>query len=194
MTIRSSGARKRIGPDLARVGGKYSNDWHYAHLNNPQALVPESLMPHYAFLAQTPLRHRRHRGHAARQADARRAVHRRAISPTPRPTCRRRPIRQADAARLLKRYPKAVTVPGDGRAGHRNGRAGRLSAGARHDGRFRRHQRREAAAIGGRPWTSWIVMLWLLQHSIVVVVRRVRPDRGHRPTGPAAARVSSGMR
>jgi cytochrome c oxidase cbb3-type subunit 2 len=46
---------KRIGPDLARVGGKYSNDWHYAHLQNPQALVPESLMPHYAFLADAPL-------------------------------------------------------------------------------------------------------------------------------------------
>ena len=43
---------KRIGPDLARVGGKYSNDWHYAHLENPQALVPESLMPAYAFLAE----------------------------------------------------------------------------------------------------------------------------------------------
>jgi cytochrome c oxidase cbb3-type subunit 2 len=47
---------KRIGPDLSRVGGKYSNDWHYAHLTNPQALVPESLMPHYAFLADSPLR------------------------------------------------------------------------------------------------------------------------------------------
>lgn len=47
---------KRIGPDLARVGGKYSNDWHYAHLTNAQALVPESLMPHYAFLQQTDLR------------------------------------------------------------------------------------------------------------------------------------------
>jgi cytochrome c oxidase cbb3-type subunit 2 len=46
---------KRIGPDLARVGGKYSNDWHYAHLKNAQSLVPESLMPHYAFLAETPL-------------------------------------------------------------------------------------------------------------------------------------------
>src|SRR5438105_12840130 len=44
---------KRIGPDLARVGGRYSNDWQYAHLINPQALVPESLMPRYAFLAQT---------------------------------------------------------------------------------------------------------------------------------------------
>jgi cytochrome c oxidase cbb3-type subunit 2 len=46
---------KRIGPDLARVGGKYSNEWQYAHLKNAQALVPESLMPHYAFLADTPL-------------------------------------------------------------------------------------------------------------------------------------------
>jgi cytochrome c oxidase cbb3-type subunit 2 len=46
---------KRIGPDLARVGGKYSDDWHMAHLANPQALVPESLMPRYAFLAETPL-------------------------------------------------------------------------------------------------------------------------------------------
>ncbi|MCX7384881.1 MAG: cytochrome-c oxidase, cbb3-type subunit II, partial [Alphaproteobacteria bacterium] len=46
---------KRIGPDLARVGGKYSNDWHYAHLINPQSLVPESLMPKYAFLAASSL-------------------------------------------------------------------------------------------------------------------------------------------
>jgi cytochrome c oxidase cbb3-type subunit 2 len=46
---------KRIGPDLARVGGKYSNDWHYAHLQNPQALVPESLMPHYTFLERHEL-------------------------------------------------------------------------------------------------------------------------------------------
>src|ERR1700758_2604700 len=45
---------KRTGPDLARVGGKYSNDWHYAHLTNAQSVVPESLMPHYAFLAETP--------------------------------------------------------------------------------------------------------------------------------------------
>src|ERR1700719_4368378 len=46
---------KRIGPDLARVGGKYSSDWHYAHLKNAQEMVPESLMPHYAFLADTPI-------------------------------------------------------------------------------------------------------------------------------------------
>jgi cytochrome c oxidase cbb3-type subunit 2 len=42
---------KRTGPDLARVGGKYSDAWHLAHLENPRAVVPESIMPSYAFLA-----------------------------------------------------------------------------------------------------------------------------------------------
>ena len=41
---------KRTGPDLARVGGKYSNDWHVAHLVDPRAVVPVSIMPPYAFL------------------------------------------------------------------------------------------------------------------------------------------------
>ena len=36
---------KRTGPDLARVGGRYSDEWHVEHLSNPQALVPESIMP-----------------------------------------------------------------------------------------------------------------------------------------------------
>lgn len=43
---------KRTGPDLARVGGKYSDDWHVAHMNNPRDVVPESIMPSYSFLAQ----------------------------------------------------------------------------------------------------------------------------------------------
>ena len=46
---------KRTGPDLARVGGKYSDDWHVAHMIDPRALVPESIMPPYAFLAERPL-------------------------------------------------------------------------------------------------------------------------------------------
>jgi cytochrome c oxidase cbb3-type subunit 2 len=41
---------KRTGPDLARVGGRYSDDWHAAHLRSPRALVPASVMPPYAFL------------------------------------------------------------------------------------------------------------------------------------------------
>ncbi len=45
---------KRTGPDLARVGGRYSDEWHRAHLIHPQDLVPESVMPSYAFLEDTP--------------------------------------------------------------------------------------------------------------------------------------------
>jgi cytochrome c oxidase cbb3-type subunit 2 len=41
---------KRTGPDLARVGGRYSDDWHVKHLRNPQSMVPESVMPKYGFL------------------------------------------------------------------------------------------------------------------------------------------------
>ncbi len=44
---------KRTGPDLARVGGRYSDDWHRDHLRNPQAVVPESVMPKYGFLERT---------------------------------------------------------------------------------------------------------------------------------------------
>jgi cytochrome c oxidase cbb3-type subunit 2 len=46
---------ERQGPDLARVGGKYSNDWHVAHLINPRDVVPESIMPPYAFLSDRPI-------------------------------------------------------------------------------------------------------------------------------------------
>ena len=46
---------KRSGPDLARVGGKYSDEWQLAHLNKPTALVPQSIMPGYPFLAETEL-------------------------------------------------------------------------------------------------------------------------------------------
>ncbi len=46
---------KRTGPDLARVGGKYSDEWHVVHMTNPRAIVPESIMPGYPQLARTPL-------------------------------------------------------------------------------------------------------------------------------------------
>jgi cytochrome c oxidase cbb3-type subunit 2 len=45
---------KRTGPDLARVGGRYSDVWHRTHLNNPRDVVPESNMPGYPWLARTP--------------------------------------------------------------------------------------------------------------------------------------------
>jgi len=46
---------KRTGPDLARVGARYSDVWHVEHLRHPQALVPESIMPRYGFLSNTEL-------------------------------------------------------------------------------------------------------------------------------------------
>ncbi len=46
---------KRTGPDLHRVGGRYSDQWHYVHLMNPRDVVPESNMPAYPWLADTPV-------------------------------------------------------------------------------------------------------------------------------------------
>ncbi|WP_028793597.1 cytochrome-c oxidase, cbb3-type subunit II [Thalassobaculum salexigens] len=46
---------KRTGPDLARIGDRYSNEWHVQHLIEPRSVVPESIMPSYAFLADTDL-------------------------------------------------------------------------------------------------------------------------------------------
>lgn len=105
---------KRNGPDLARVGGKYSNDWHYAHLINPQSMVPESLMPRYGFLAN-------------REVDPAKVTrHIRANKAVGTPYSEEQVANvaadlaaQADAGAdpeaLAKRYPKAVQVPGDGR-------------------------------------------------------------------------------
>ena len=46
---------KRTGPDMARVGGRYSDAWHVDHLKDPQSVVPESIMPKYAFLSDTTI-------------------------------------------------------------------------------------------------------------------------------------------
>ena len=46
---------KRTGPDLARVGGKYSDEWHYQHMMDPQSVVPESVMPKYFWLADAQI-------------------------------------------------------------------------------------------------------------------------------------------
>jgi len=49
---------ERTGPDLARVGGKYSDQWHQSHMADPRSVVPESIMPPYKFLFTTPLDYR----------------------------------------------------------------------------------------------------------------------------------------
>lgn len=104
---------KRIGPDLARVGGKYSDDWQYAHLTNAQAMVPESLMPHYAFLAET----------AIDPADLQSRMQTLRTLGVPYTdddiaNANADLMAQADPAadngKLTGRYPKANTVSGDG--------------------------------------------------------------------------------
>jgi cytochrome c oxidase cbb3-type subunit 2 len=100
---------KRIGPDLARVGGKYSNDWHYAHLIDAQSVVPESLMPHYAFLANNAL----DTDDLVPRLKAQRAV---GVPYTDdeianaQADLRDQADPAADNTALLKRYPKAVQV------------------------------------------------------------------------------------
>ena len=59
---------KRTGPDLARVGGKYSDEWHRTHMIDPRSLVPESVMPGYPFLATTSLDTRRITAHLTANA------------------------------------------------------------------------------------------------------------------------------
>lgn len=104
---------KRTGPDLARVGGKYSNEWHVVHMSDPRAVVPESIMPPYAFLANR----------AVSQSDI--ADHLRALRAVGVPysdemianaqadlSAQADP--DADTGDLQKRYPKAVIANFDG--------------------------------------------------------------------------------
>jgi cytochrome c oxidase cbb3-type subunit 2 len=99
---------KRTGPDLARVGGRYSNDWHVAHMTSPRAVVPESVMPAYPFLAERPLRF----DDIAQHLKALRVV---GVPYTDEMIAKSRADLEAqvnpdaDPTDLLKRYPRAVT-------------------------------------------------------------------------------------
>ncbi len=104
---------KRTGPDLARVGGKYSNDWHAAHMINPREVVPESIMPAYPFLAENALSF----------DDA--AAHLKTLRAVGVPYSdeqielavadfKDQADRDADWDGLLQRYPKALTGDFDG--------------------------------------------------------------------------------
>jgi cytochrome c oxidase cbb3-type subunit II len=106
---------KRTGPDLARVGGKYSNEWHVAHLIEPQSVVPESIMPGYAFLATRALSTR----DIADHLKANRAVgvpysDDMVANAAADIAAQANPELGGDA--LLNRYPKAVVADFDGDA------------------------------------------------------------------------------
>jgi cytochrome c oxidase cbb3-type subunit 2 len=104
---------KRTGPDLARVGGKYSDAWHVAHLIDPRAVVPESIMPAYAFLAEKRL-------DVAGMADHLRTLRALGvpytddmISNAATDMVAQRTV-DGDAAGLQARYPKVPLVAGEG--------------------------------------------------------------------------------
>ncbi|ACE98581.1 cytochrome-c oxidase, cbb3-type subunit II [Rhodopseudomonas palustris] len=108
---------KRTGPDLARVGGKYSDDWHVAHLKNPRSIVPQSVMPNYAFLADNKvdvaslsdhLKTNRTLGVPYSDEDIAKAAADAKAQVDPE---------GAAAADLQKRYPKAVVRNFDGQPG-----------------------------------------------------------------------------
>ncbi|MEK6636446.1 MAG: cytochrome-c oxidase, cbb3-type subunit II [Pseudomonadota bacterium] len=104
---------KRTGPDLARVGGRYSDEWHRQHLIDPRAVVPESIMPPYAFMAERELK--------AGDMTAHLTALRRVGVPYPQKTiaaanedlaAQANP--DSDSAALKARYPKAQVRDFDG--------------------------------------------------------------------------------
>ncbi|MFA5970458.1 MAG: cytochrome-c oxidase, cbb3-type subunit II [Sphingomonas sp.] len=104
---------KRTGPDLARVGGRYSDEWHVQHLSDPRSVVPESIMPPYAFLASRDLDGKQMAAHLTalrrvgvpysdeeiKQAEA---------------DFQTQATGEGDTAGLAKRYPKAQARDFDG--------------------------------------------------------------------------------
>ena len=98
---------KRTGPDLARVGGKYSNDWHVAHLVSPRAVVPESIMPAYPSLAERKLEY----GDIGEHLKALKLAgtpYTEEMIKNARADLQAQVDPDADPTALLKRYPRAV--------------------------------------------------------------------------------------
>ncbi len=104
---------KRTGPDLARVGDRYSNDWHVQHLSDPRSVVPESIMPSYAFLKDQPLEVKGFSTHLV--ANARVGVpYSDDMIANAEADMRAQADPNADTSGLESRYPKARTGDFDG--------------------------------------------------------------------------------
>ena len=104
---------KRTGPDLARVGGKYSNEWHVAHLIDPRAVVPESIMPPYGFLIDRDLRPEDIAGHL-RANIAVGVPYTEEMVANAAADMRAQADPDGDYAGLLERYPRAAVGDFDG--------------------------------------------------------------------------------
>jgi cytochrome c oxidase cbb3-type subunit 2 len=104
---------KRTGPDLARVGGRYSDEWHVQHLKDPRSVVPESIMPPYAFMAKRDL----DAGDMSKHLTALRRV---GVPYTDediqkaQQDLQLQALADGDAADLVRRYPKSQARDFDG--------------------------------------------------------------------------------
>ena len=104
---------KRTGPDLARVGGRYSDEWHVQHLKDPRSVVPESIMPGYKFLAERELATGDMSAHLKALKLAGVPYSKQSIAKADE-DLRSQADPNADAAELAKRYPKAQSRDYDG--------------------------------------------------------------------------------
>jgi len=107
---------KRTGPDLARVGGRYSDAWHVQHLKDPRSVVPQSIMPTYAFLAETDLDLNDASAKLTALTDVGVPYTKRDIADAVL-DMRAQADPMADAKDLMKRYPKAQQRDFDGDPG-----------------------------------------------------------------------------
>ena len=105
---------KRTGPDLARLGGKYSDNWHVAHMHDPRSVVPGSVMPDYSFLAQTDLDYQHIGADLAVQALLGVPYTDDMIAHATADVATQATTDSPDAADLVKRYPKAQVRDFDG--------------------------------------------------------------------------------
>ena len=104
---------KRTGPDLARVGGRYSDEWHVQHLKEPRSVVSQSIMPAYAFLADTDLDTSNEAGHLRALSRVGVPYDKAAIAAA-EADLKSQADPEADNGALLKRYPKAQARDFDG--------------------------------------------------------------------------------
>jgi cytochrome c oxidase cbb3-type subunit 2 len=105
---------ERQGPDLARVGGKYSDNWHRDHLRDPRSVVPGSIMPSYAFLFQTDLDYDHIGEHLKVQAEMGVPYTADMIANATADVVTQATTDSPNADALLKRYPKANVRDFDG--------------------------------------------------------------------------------
>jgi cytochrome c oxidase cbb3-type subunit 2 len=104
---------KRTGPDLARVGDKYSNEWHVQHLIEPRDVVPESIMPSYSFLKDTSLKIPNIKGDLVANTEVGVPYTQEAVD-NAQADLMAQADPNADTTALLARYPKAKVGDFDG--------------------------------------------------------------------------------